>query len=303
MKSKIIRSYILALLAMVMWGMSFVWSKITFEYLGPLSTIFIRLTISSALLLVIWLLFYSKNIIKRKDLPLILISGFFSPFCYFIGESFGLVEVSSTIAAVIIATIPVFTPFMAYFFLKEKLSFLNFVGLLISFGGVIVMLLKNDLSFNASIKGVLLLGFAVFSALGYGVAVRKLTLKYHPVTIVTYQNLIGTILFLPFFLYFEIGHLNAVVWNTSLTTSLLCLAIFGSTIAFIFFTGSIRYLGISRANIFSNFIPVFTAVFSFILLSESITINKIVGMALVIAGVVLAQGRKEVDPMELSLQK
>jgi drug/metabolite transporter (DMT)-like permease len=302
MKSHLMRSYILALLAMVFWGMSFVWSKITFEYLGPLSTIFIRLLLSSLLLGLIWLLFYRNDQIKKADYKLILTSSFFSPFCYFLGENFGLMEVSSTIAAVIIATIPVFTPFVAYIFLKERLSILNFIGLFISFAGVIVMLMRKDLSLDASMKGILLLAFAVVSALGYGVSIRKLTLKYSPVTIVTYQNLIGTILFLPLFLYFEVHHIASVDWNAALVTSLICLAVFASTIAFIAFTSSIKYLGISRANIFSNLIPVFTAVFSFLLLSEAFTVGKIAGMLLVITGVVLAQSGRKPDLLEHPLQ-
>jgi drug/metabolite transporter (DMT)-like permease len=302
MKEYLFRSYFLALLAMVFWGMSFVWSKITFEYLGPLSTIFIRLLLSSLLLAIVWLIFYRTDKIKREDFKLILASSFFSPFCYFIGENFGLLEVSSTIAAVIIATIPVFTPFVAYIFLKEKLSPLNFIGLVISFAGVIVMLLKKDLTFNASLKGVLLLAFAVLSALAYGVPIRKLSLKYHPVTIVTYQNIIGTILFLPLFLYFDMKALLKVEMNISLFTSLICLAFFASTLAFIFYTASIKHLGISRANIFSNLIPVFTAIFSFLLLSEHFSGAKILGMVLVIAGVVLAQVKRKPDLFEHPLQ-
>jgi len=303
MKTPIFRSYLLALFAMIFWGMSFVWTKITFEYLGPLSTIFIRLVMSSILLLIVWLLFYRKNKIKREDYKLILISAFFSPFFYFIGENFGLMEVSSTVASVIIATIPVFTPFVAYLFLREKLSILNFVGLVISFSGVIVMLLKKDLSFNASLKGVLLLLFAVAAALGSGVSLRKLSLKYHPVTIVTYQNIIGTILFLPLFLYFDLKAMLQVEMNEALLTSLICLAVFASTLAFIFFTASIRHLGISRVNIFSNLIPVFTAIFSFLLLSESFSGSKILGMALVIAGVVLAQFKRKADKIDDPLKQ
>lgn len=302
MKKHIIRSYFLALLAMIFWGMSFVWSKITFEYLEPLSTIFIRLLLSSIILVIVWLLFYRGNRIKREDYKLILLTSFFSPFCYFIGENFGLLEVSSTIASVIIATIPVFTPFVAYFFLKERLRPLNFVGLVVSFAGVIVMLLEKDLSFNASMKGVLLLGFAVLSALGYGVAIRRLSVKYHPVTIVTFQNIIGTILFLPLFLYFDLHLLMQVKMNISLVTSLVCLAFFASTLAFIFYTGSIRYLGISRASIFANLIPVFTAIFSFLLLSESFSGQKIFGMILVIVGVILAQLKRQPDLFEHPLQ-
>lgn len=278
-----------AVLAMFFWGMSFVWTKIVFLYYSPLTTIFVRLFFSSLILLIIWRLFLKKIRIEKQDYGLILLSAFFSPFCYFIGESYGLAEVSSTVAAVIIATIPVFTPFIAYFTLKERLTPLNFIGMTVSFAGVIVMLLRKDLSLNASPLGILLLGFAVLSALGYGITVKKLSLKYHPIVVVGLQNSLGTLYFLPFFFIFDWHSCILIKPTPQLVGSLAALIIFASSLAFILYTFSIKHLGIARANIFSNLIPVFTAVFSFFVLHEVITWGKTIGMMIVISGVVLAQ--------------
>jgi drug/metabolite transporter (DMT)-like permease len=67
------------------------------------------------------------------------------------------------------------------------------------------------------------------------------------------------------------------------------LSVFASCGAFIFFAFSVRNIGITRANVFTNFIPVFTAVFSFFLLGDKLTIQNILGMMLVIGGVYMAQ--------------
>jgi drug/metabolite transporter (DMT)-like permease len=48
-------------------------------------------------------------------------------------------------------------------------------------------------------------------------------------------------------------------------------------------------LGISKANIFSNLIPVFTAIFSFFILAEHFTVQKLVGMLLVVFGVYISE--------------
>ncbi|HRY32310.1 MAG TPA: DMT family transporter [Bacteroidales bacterium] len=281
-----------AVLSMFFWGMSFVWSKVVFEYYSPLSTIFIRLLLSSLLLIMIWQIFIREQKIKRKDAGLFLLSAFFSPFCYFIGESYGLQRVSSTIASVIIATIPVFTPFTAWLFLRERLSVLNFAGLFISFVGVLVMLLNKDLTLNASLSGVGLLLFAVFSALGYGILIRKLSLRYHPVVIVAVQNLLGAVYFLPFFLYLDLSHVLHTSLTFNLVYSMAALFIFASSAAFILYTYVIKHLGIARSNIYSNLIPVFTAVFSYFILSEQMTFAKWTGMLIVIGGVVIAQSGK-----------
>jgi len=272
--------------------MSFVWSKIVFEYYSPITTIFIRLLISSAILFVVWFVWYRRNIPERKDIIYFLASAFFSPFCYFIGESFGLKEVSSTIAAVIIATIPVFSPLVAWITLREKLSWLNIAGLLVSFSGIIIMILRKDLTLDASVKGIVLLFFAVASALAYSVIVRKLSNKYNPVTIVVFQNSLGALYFLPWFLLVDLHDFIRVTPDFRLINSIVLLAVFASTLAFILFTAVIKAVGVSRANIYSNLIPVFTGIFSFFILNETFTFAKILGMLVVISGVILAQSGK-----------
>ncbi len=279
----------IAVLAMFFWGMSFVWSKIVFRYYSPLTTILVRLVLSSLLLWLIRWIFIRNEKIIAKDILLFLLSSFFSPFCYFIGESYGLAKVSSTIASVIVATIPVVTPFVAYLTLREHLSRMNFAGVVISFIGVLIMLLKKDLSFSASLSGVGLLFFAVISAIGYAVIIKTLAQKYHPITVVTVQNSIGALYFLPWFLYFDWSHFITVRPNQELITSLIALVVFASSMAFILFTAAVKSMGVARANIYTNLIPVFTVIFSYWMLSESVTLGKISGMAVVIFGVVLAQ--------------
>ncbi len=76
------------------------------------------------------------------------------------------------------------------------------------------------------------------------------------------------------------------------------LSIFASCGAFILFAWSVKNIGITRANVFSNCIPVFTALFSFILMGEKLTFQNLTGMVIVIAGLFMSQmnGReKKID--------
>ncbi len=74
--------------------------------------------------------------------------------------------------------------------------------------------------------------------------------------------------------------------------NLVMLAVFGSSLAFILVTIAIREIGISRTNIFTNIIPVITAVFAYILLGESFSARKVAGMAIILAGIFLSQIRR-----------
>jgi drug/metabolite transporter (DMT)-like permease len=69
----------------------------------------------------------------------------------------------------------------------------------------------------------------------------------------------------------------------------LLLAVFASCGAFILFAFSVRYLGIIKANVFTNFIPVFTALFAFMLLGDKLTVQNFIGMFVVILGLFMSQ--------------
>jgi drug/metabolite transporter (DMT)-like permease len=289
MKFQIYKVYLFAVLSMLFWGLSFVWFKIVVKWYEPVTIIFLRLVISGALMMGFMLITRSFQVIKRKHLKNFFLLSFTQPFLYFLGESFGLKLVSPTIASVVIATIPLFTPFAAYYMVRERVSMSIIVGLAFSFAGILLMLINPDLSLNASPKGVLLLFVAVFAAVAYSVIIRKISYEYNPVTIITYQNLIGAIYFLPLFLIFDFENFIAVKPTRELVLAMLQLAVFASTLAYVFYIIAIKQIGAIKANIFTNLIPVFTGVFSFIILDEEFTWLKIIGMMLVLCGVVVSQ--------------
>lgn len=278
-----------ALLAMFFWGLSFIWSKLVFEQYTPLTTIFFRLIISFVFLFGFILVTRKWERIQRKDIWIFLVSSLFNPFLYFIGENYGLHRVAASITAFIIATIPLFTPFVAYKVFGEKLSKMNILGLLLAFIGIILIIVNPDLSMNATIEGILLLFLAVFSAVIYTVFLKKLSFKYRATTIIGWQNLIGAVYFLPLFFYFDFSEVAVTKPTFKVASSLIMLGIFASSLAFVLFTYVIKNIGISKANIYANLIPVFTGIAAFIVLEEHITLINILGMAIIILGVTLSQ--------------
>jgi drug/metabolite transporter (DMT)-like permease len=284
--------YLFAVLSMLFWGLSFVWFKIVVKWYDPITIIFLRLIISGSLMIVFMMLTRSWQTIKRKHLKYFLLLSFSQPFCYFLGESFGLTMVSSTIASVIIATIPLFSPFAAYFMVKEKVTSHIVAGIVVSFAGILLMLFNPDFSLSASPKGVLLLFVAVFAAVAYSVIIRKISHEYNPVTIITHQNLIGAVYFLPLFLIFDFKHFITIKPTWELISAMLQLAVFASTLAYVFYIIAIKGMGMIKANVFTNLIPVFTGIFSFFILGETFTVFKIAGMLLVMLGVLVSQSHR-----------
>ena len=74
--------------------------------------------------------------------------------------------------------------------------------------------------------------------------------------------------------------------------SLIALAVLCSSIAFVAFTIATREIGVSKVNVFANLIPVFTGVFSFVVIGEELNMQKILGIVIVVGGLFFSQIRK-----------
>jgi drug/metabolite transporter (DMT)-like permease len=283
------RTYGAVILSMIFWSFSFIWFKVANEYYKPMTIVFIRLVISVILLTTYLILTKKFMKIRKGDLRLFFMLALFEPFFYFLGESFGLTYVSSTVGSVIISTIPVVATIGAWLFFKERLKLINYTGIILSFVGIIVFILNSDGSLSFNIKGLALLSFAVVSAVGYNLTLSRLVSNYSPVYIVFVQNVLGALFFLPVFLIFDLRTFINAPHSFESFKPIIELSVFASCGAFILFAFSVRNMGISKANVFTNCIPVFTALFSFFLMGEKLTIQNIAGMIIVIAGLFLSQ--------------
>lgn len=292
------RTYGAVIISMIFWSLSFIWFKIANEYYRPITIVFIRLAIAT-IILTSYLIITKKFMkIRREDRRLFFMLAMFEPFLYFLGESFGLTYVSSTVGSVIISTIPVFATIGAWFFFRERLKAVNYIGIILSFSGILVFIFNKDGSLSFNIKGLALLCFAVFSAVGYNLTLSRLVGHYSPVYIVNVQNVLGALFFLPFFLIFDFRTFLNAPHSFETFRPIIELSVFASCGAFILFAYSVKNMGISKANVFSNCIPIFTAFFSFLLMGERLTIQNITGIIIVIAGLFLSQihpNKKSID--------
>jgi drug/metabolite transporter (DMT)-like permease len=151
--------------------------------------------------------------------------------------------------------------------------------------------MKRDFSLDAAPEGLLLMLLAVLCAVGYTLMVKKLTERYNSYSITTYQNIFGTLMFLPLFLVFDLRTFLAAEHSAKVILNLGYLAIFGSSLAFILFNYSIKTIGATRTEIFTNLIPVLTAVFAWYMLGEDLGLKKIIGIGIVLGGLFLSQMR------------
>lgn len=296
-------SYLFLVLAVSFWGMSFIFTKSLLVHVTPVSLIFFRVTLASVLLGVCCWLFFPQPLreLTRADWLDLLALSLFEPFLYFIFETYSLQVTDATVVSVIIATNPIFIVFMSVLYFKEDITALNVVGVFVSVVGVVVVLLPEFSDVTFRLAGVLLALGAVLATMGYSFFIRRINDRFHPVFIVACQNVVGFFLFLPLFVVMNgisgVREQLAALLLPEVSVNVLLLAVFCSSLAFVLYVIALQKIGLARANIFSNFTPVVTAIAAYFIIDEKFTIYKILGTLVVIAGVFLVQRHAQHKPL------
>jgi len=285
-------SYLAVVSSMLLWAMSFVWSKLAFDTYHPFTVLFFRLFIAALSLFIFSKLFGILQKVKKEDFKILLLLSFFEPFLYFIGENFGLQLISASTAAIIIATIPLFMPLIGFYFFKESVTRNNILGVIISVVGVLFVIINKNFSLSGNPIGYILLFLAVFAALSYTVVLKHVTSKYNTFTIVSWQNLIASIAFFPLFLFFDYPQFKEIgIFHIDFIYIIL-LAVLASNAAFLLYTHALKVFGVAKIGVYTNLIPIFTIIISFFIFEEKLDSLKYIGIALVIAGLFLSERKK-----------
>jgi len=188
---------------------------------------------------------------------------------------------------------PIMSVILARIFLKEKIGWTKWGGMLLCITGVFFLLSKGNfqhlLSLHFSTGDLWMLLAAFFFAI-YNVMVKKKPAAISPVNFLFVIFSLGTLLVLPFFLW-ETSQYPAVSWNSNLVLSILYLGLGASVICFFIWNIAIHKLGAGRTALFGNLIPVFSSLEAVLLLHEQFNWVHIVSMLLVFAGILLANAR------------
>lgn len=283
-------AYIAIIFSMIFWGISFVWTKELLNNNFPVFLILtIRLSISAILMLITFTLIKKLEKIQKEDIFKFILLAFFEPFLYFIGENFSMQYVDASFAAIMIALLPIASPLALFIFNKEKIGWNLLVGVVISIIGITIMSINPEGQIQISWEGVLLLLLAVFAGAGYSVILSKLIHKYNPFTITTYQNVLGIFYFLPCLLIFDLGKISSITWSFNSITSLILLAVFCSSGAFMLYSYGAKIISVIKVSVFTNAIPVVTIIAAVILGQEAFSLPKILGIVIVVMGLLFSQ--------------
>lgn len=255
-------------IAQIFWGASYLMSDFALEVFPAATLVTIRISIAAIVLGVVGLLIGQLQKIEFKDWKYFLLASFSEPFVYFLCEAESLSHVSPTIASVMLSFIPLLTPVFAFFLLREKVTLMNILGIVISVVGVLMIILDGG-KLSADVLGILLLFIAVLASIVYTLVLRKIPEKYNTLTVVFYMFCTSLLFFVPTMLVREMSIVRAIDWSADATWNafgaIVGLALSASCIAFLFFSYGVRAIGPTRANVFNNIQPGVTAILAWVI--------------------------------------
>lgn len=275
----------LPLLAAI-WGASFLLMKIGVPEFGAVLFMTLRTVVASAFLLTL-LMLKKQCASLTKDKLHLFIAGSLNTAIPFVLFGWATLTLTAGSTSVLNGTTPMFGAIVSFFWLKDKLTVSQTIGLLVGFIGVYVLMMDK---FSLPDSHVLLPTLAVLTAtLCYGISANY-TKKYlshlKPLTLAAGSQLAASISLLPISLFF----LPSAVPSSNAMISALVIGVVCTGIAYIIFFRLINDLGPTKAISVTYLIPAFGLLWGYIFLNEQISQTMLFGCGLILLGIALTTG-------------
>ena len=283
------RSAILkALFSVIVWGASFVATKVALQHATPITVVWLRFSMGVVILGLAINIREQLAFPQGKDWGYFALLGFIGITFHQWLQSTGLVTAQATTTGWIIATTPIFMALLGVLALQEKLTWGQVAGIMLATIGVLLVVTKGDLSAlatgNIGTKGDFLVllsapNWAVFSALS------RSGLRRHPATrmmffVMAFGWLFTSILFLSTSSLQTITRIPSDGW-----IALTFLGVFCSGVAYIFWYDALQALPVAQTGAFLYIEPVITVIVAAVVLHERLILATIIGGITILVGV------------------
>ena len=289
-KTKLL-AYLEAVFAVVIWGGTFIATKIALQEVSPATIVWTRFAIGVVILGAAMLARKQFAIPEGSDLAYLALLGFLGVTFHQWLQATGLQPAQATTTAWIVATTPVFIALLGWLVLKEKFGPLRILGIALAAFGVLLIVSKGDLASLASghfgTPGDFLIFISAINWAVYTILARR-ELGRHPAARMIFFVMLFGWLFTTVWIFgfgpglSELPHISVQGW-----AAILMLGIFGSGLAYIAYNDALQALPASQLGVFIYIEPLVTMVVAAILLAEAVTVASFIGGAATILGVYL----------------
>lgn len=288
------RVYLLLLLTTIFWGGTPVAGKLVLRDLPPLTVGVLRYGLATLLLLgVFWRQLPDPRSLRAQDLWILLWVGVLGTFLNHILFFLALLFAPASHGAIIPPTTsPIWTVLLAARLGRERVTAGQIGGMLLCLVGVVLVVRPERLATSAGASVLVgdllfLLGGVAWGVYSYlsKVAMQRLS----AVTTLTFGMSVGTVFLAPAALvewpWSALGAAGATAWG-----ALGFLTLAGTVLSFLWWNVAIRRVGAGRTAVFSNLVPLFGVLLSWLVLGERLTVVQLVGGLLAVVGVLVCQG-------------
>ena len=275
-----------------MWSLSFIFYRIGVPEFGSLAFASLRVVLAGLTMLVFVLLNAKNRQGIRENYKVLAVVGLLSAAIPFVLFAFSAQTINAGVLAVLNASVPMMSGFIASTFFKDKLSRKQIIGLIIGIVGVFILMSESlfteqGQAVNLS-SSLLPMGYGLLACVGYatGANVTKNYLsEISPIAITAGSLIIASLIMLPIAVYaFPYGQsISVKAWS-----SVICVGVFSTAIALIFMNQLIKNIGAMRATSITLVIPIFAIFFGYVLLDEALDIGAIVGSVVILFGTYLS---------------
>ncbi|MFN2227728.1 MAG: DMT family transporter [Anaerolineae bacterium] len=280
---------LLLLILGTIWGSSYLFIKVTVAEVPPLTLVAGRLTLAAVILWAVMVASRQAMPRRRSLWGAYTVMGFFSGTLPYVLISWGEQYISSGLAALLQATMPIFTVLMAHFAIREeRLTVASVLGVAVGFAGVAVLMLPDlRQGLHASLWGQAAIVASSASYAGAAVYARLRLRGQSPMASTTGQLTMGAVLTLPLALLIDRPfHLSP---SPQAWWAWLGLILLGTVIAYIIYYAIIERTSATFVSMVTYVIPVNGLLLGALVLNEALTLNVLVSAALILAGVVLVR--------------
>jgi drug/metabolite transporter (DMT)-like permease len=275
------------------WGGTFISGRVLAQAMPHLTISALRfITAFMILMTIAWRFEGGLPKLNRRQLSVTIGLGLTGVFAYNIFFLAALERIPAGKTALIVSLSPILTALIVAFILREKLGVKRWTGIFMALVGVSIIVTQGQLlngweaisqTFELG-EGFMLL--AVCSWVAYTITSRFALKGLSPIAATTYATLFGA-LFLSVGALFEIPQLTASMFNLTNMGAVLYLGVFGTAVAFIWYSEGVKTIGPARTVVFTNLVPVFGVIFGALILSEPILPSMLIGGIIVVTGVFL----------------
>lgn len=271
----------------LVWGTTFVSTKILLQDLSPVEILFYRFLLGAGALTIAYP--HLRHGGTWREERLLALAGLAGITLYYLFENIALVYSTAANVSVIIVTAPLFTGLLAHLILKERLNPSFIWGFLLAAAGIMLIEMDNLSAEIHPLGDILAIGASFIWGV-YSVLIRQVSSCGRTITAITQRVFYYGILFMLPVVWFSGAPFDmAVVTEPMIAVNLLFLGLGASALCFATWNFGVKRLGALTSGIYLYWIPILSIILAVTVLGETLTFHAMIGMGLTILGVVISQ--------------